>query len=85
MSLYNDITILIVTYKSEHIIKKTIGNLNSNFNIIVCENSSNIIFKELIESIFDIFIEIFITFEIFRFYYVTVSYKNLFFLRFFKV
>jgi N-acetylglucosaminyl-diphospho-decaprenol L-rhamnosyltransferase len=52
MSLYNDITILIVTYKSEHIIKKTIGNLNSNFNIIVCENSSNIIFKELIEKEF---------------------------------
>ena len=50
--LYSDITILIVSYKSDHIIERTIRNLNINFNIIICENSSDIIFKEKIENEF---------------------------------
>jgi len=50
--IYNDVTILIVTYKSEKIIFQAIKNFNKKFNIIVCENSSNMFFKNLIEKKF---------------------------------
>ena len=49
MSLYKDITVIIVTFKSEHIIDKTIKNLSDKFNIIIVENSSNLNFKRYIE------------------------------------
>ena len=52
MSLYKDITVIIVTFKSEHIIDKTIKNLSDKFNIIIVENSSNLIFKRYIEKNF---------------------------------
>ena len=52
MSLYKDITIIIVTFKSDHIIEKTIRNLNKKFRIIIVENSNNYIFKGYIEKKF---------------------------------
>ena len=52
MSLYKDITVIIVTFKSEHIIDKTIKNLSDKFNIIIVENSSNLNFKRYIEKKF---------------------------------
>ena len=52
MSLYKDITVIIVTFKSDHIIHKTIQNLSKKFNIIIVENSNNQIFKKHIEKKF---------------------------------
>ena len=47
--LSNNITILIVTYKSERIIDETLKNLK-DFKIIVIENSKNFLFKEYLEN-----------------------------------
>ena len=52
MDIYKNITIIIVTFKSEHIIEKTIQNFNKKFNIIIVENSSNSAFKSYIEKKF---------------------------------
>lgn len=50
MNIYKDITIVIVTYKSSHIIHKTISQFNKRFNILISENSKNKSFKENIEN-----------------------------------
>ena len=49
MSLYRDITIIIVAYKSEGIINETIENIGKNYKILIAENSGNIDFKKKIE------------------------------------
>ena len=38
----NKVTIVIVTFKSEHIIERCIDNIGPNYNIIVVENSNDI-------------------------------------------
>ena len=58
MSLYRDITIIIVAYKSEGIINETIENIGKNYKILIAENSGNIDFKKIekiwkLHSIFD--------------------------------
>ena len=40
-NIYNRVTILIVTFKSQHIIDKCLSNINKNFNILVIENSAD--------------------------------------------
>jgi len=52
MKIFNEVTILIVTYRSDKIIKKTINSIDKNFNIIISENSNRIFFKENIEKEF---------------------------------
>lgn len=47
--MYNNITIIIVTYYSEHIIKKTLNKL-SKFRVIIIENSKNLLFKKFLEN-----------------------------------
>jgi len=49
MSLYSDITIIIVAYKSESIINDTIENIGKNYKILIAENSDDIDFKKKIE------------------------------------
>jgi glycosyltransferase involved in cell wall biosynthesis len=50
MNIYKDITIVIVTYKSSHIIDKTIAQFDKRFNILISENSKNKSFKKDIEN-----------------------------------
>ena len=45
-----DITLIIVSYKSENLIYKNLKNLNSNFKVIIVENSNNSKMKEDIEN-----------------------------------
>jgi len=52
MKIFNEITIVIVTYKSDKIIKKTINSIDKNFNIIISENSNRFFFKKNIEKEF---------------------------------
>lgn len=52
MKIFNDVTIIIVTYKSDKIINKTISTLDKNFNIIISENSNRKFFKDRIENKF---------------------------------
>jgi len=52
MNIYQDITLLIVSHKSENIIYKILNNLGKNFKIIICENSNNLDFKNKIEKNF---------------------------------
>jgi len=47
--IYNDIEILTVTYKSEHIIDRCLANIDEKFRITVVENSNNFDFKKKIE------------------------------------
>ena len=47
--MHNNITIIIVTYYSEHIIKKTLKKL-SKFRVIIIENSKNLLFKKFLEN-----------------------------------
>jgi len=49
MSLFKDTTILIVTFKSEKIIFKTLKNISKKFKILIAENSNNVILKKKIE------------------------------------
>ena len=46
MSLFKDTTILIVTFKSEKIIFKTLKNISKKFKILIAENSNNVILKK---------------------------------------
>ena len=48
-----NITFIIVTYKSEHIIKACINSLPKECNKIIIENSKNIKFKEDLEKEYD--------------------------------
>jgi N-acetylglucosaminyl-diphospho-decaprenol L-rhamnosyltransferase len=47
-----DITFVIVSFKSGHIIEKCIKSINSNIKIIVVENSNNFLFKKYLENKF---------------------------------
>ena len=47
--IFNDIEILTVTYKSEHIIDKCLSNIDEKFKITLVENSNNSDFKKRIE------------------------------------
>ena len=47
--IYQEIEILTITYKSDHIIEKCLSNIDDNFKITVVENSNNQYFKEKIE------------------------------------
>ena len=47
-----DITFVIVSFKSGHIIEKCIQSINSNIKIIVVENSNNFLFKKYLENKF---------------------------------
>ena len=44
--IYQELEILTITYKSDHIIEKCLSNIDENFKITVVENSSNQYFKE---------------------------------------
>lgn len=48
----NDITFVIVSFKSGHIIEKCIQSINSNIKIIVVENSNNFLVKQYLENKF---------------------------------
>lgn len=48
-NLFEDITIIIIAYKSEHIIHKCLKHINEKYNIIIIDNSNNLKFKKLIE------------------------------------
>ena len=48
-NIYQDLEILTITYKSDHIIEKCLSNLDANFKTTVIENSDNFSFKENIE------------------------------------
>jgi N-acetylglucosaminyl-diphospho-decaprenol L-rhamnosyltransferase len=47
-----NITFVIVSFKSGHIIEKCIQSINSNIKIIVVENSNNFLFKKYLENKF---------------------------------
>jgi GT2 family glycosyltransferase len=47
-----NITFVIVSFKSSHIIEKCIQSINSNIKIIVIENSDNIVIKKYLENKF---------------------------------
>ena len=47
-----NITFVIVSFKSNHIIEKCIQSINSNIKIIVVENSNNIVVKKYLENKF---------------------------------
>ena len=47
--IYQELEILTITYKSDHIINKCLSNIDANFKITVVENSNNKEFKERIE------------------------------------
>ena len=47
--IYQELEILTITYKSDHIIEKCLSNIDENFRITVVENSNNQGFKEKIE------------------------------------
>ena len=48
-NFYKDLTILSVSYKSDHILKKFLTQFNSKFKIILVENSSNIHLKNQLQ------------------------------------
>ena len=48
-NIYQDLEILTVTFKSDHIIESCLSNIDSNFKITVVENSNNYQFKEKLE------------------------------------
>ena len=48
-NIYNKVTILIVTFKSHHIIDECLKNLDINFNKLLIENSSDIYFTSNLE------------------------------------
>ena len=41
-NIYQELEILTITYKSDHIIEKCLSNLDTNFKVTVVENSNNI-------------------------------------------
>ena len=47
--IYQEIEILTITYKSDHIIEKCLSNIDENFKITVVENSDNEILKKKLE------------------------------------
>jgi len=51
-SFEKNITFVIVSFKSGHIIEKCIQSINSNIKIIIVENSDNVLVKKYLESKF---------------------------------
>jgi GT2 family glycosyltransferase len=49
MNIFKDITVVIVTYKSFHIIDSAINNLDKRFKVLISENSNDNSFKKYIE------------------------------------
>ncbi|MBD1134828.1 glycosyltransferase [Pelagibacterales bacterium SAG-MED47] len=47
--IYQELEILTITYKSDHIIKKCLSNIDENFKVTIVENSNNNDFKEGME------------------------------------
>jgi len=47
--LYEKVTVVIVTFKSEHIIEKCLDNIDLNYNIILVENSDNVEFTNYLQ------------------------------------
>jgi len=47
--IYQELEILTITYKSDHIIEKCLSNIDNKFKITVVENSNNTDFKKKIE------------------------------------
>lgn len=48
-NLFQDITIIIIAFKSEHIIHECLKHINKKYNIIIIDNSNNLKFRKLIE------------------------------------
>ena len=49
--IYQEIEILTITFKSDHIIEECLSNIDENFKVTVVENSNNKNFKNKIEKI----------------------------------
>ena len=47
--IYQEIEILTITYKSDHIIEQCLSKIDDNFKITVVENSNNNYLKEKLE------------------------------------
>ena len=47
--IYQDLEILTITYKSDHLIEKCLSNIDTNFKTTIIENSDNLSFKKNIE------------------------------------
>ena len=45
-NIYEDLEILTVTFKSEHIIESCLSKINENFKVTIVENSDNLEFKK---------------------------------------
>lgn len=50
-NIFKDVELLTITYKSSHIIFKSLKNINKNFKITIIENSKNINLKKKINKI----------------------------------
>ena len=48
MSIKNNFTIVIVTFKSEKVIETCLNSIDQKYTIIIVENSSNVNFKKKI-------------------------------------
>ena len=48
-TLKKKVTVIIVTFKSEHIIEKCLDNIGPNYNIILLENSNNVEFTNYLK------------------------------------
>ena len=49
IDIFEEIELLTITYKSEHLINQSLSNINNDFRITVVENSNNENFKKEIE------------------------------------
>jgi len=49
MNIFKDITVIIVTYKSHHIIDSAINNFDKRFKVLISENTNDNSFKDYIE------------------------------------
>ena len=49
MSIFENLEILTVTFKSEHIIESCLSQIDTNFKITIVENSDNLDFKKKME------------------------------------
>ena len=49
MNIFEDLEILTVTFKSEHIIENCLSTIDTNFKVTIVENSNNSDFKKKME------------------------------------
>ena len=49
IDIFEEVELLTITYKSEHLINQCLSNINDDFRITVVENSNNENFKKEIE------------------------------------